>query len=406
MSRYEIINSIKQNHYLPKCPLLILNYALTRDKELDSILAQIKFQSVTEKVIKAVYIKVSCYDIENIWLADLNEYTYLDLNVAVGKIWGSDKAVYLPDKKTRNIKIICTKILFDDGTSWIQDEDTAYIPEPNKQHMKDVLVQELYEEFISEIDDPFLKHRDLYQIESIDDIWTCPCGSCNYIENKKCWSCGHDLAYWEKLSSKENLQYNLNRRIEQSKIEAVRKAEEDKKLELKNQKIKKTIFVVSSVAIIMLALIIGVLKIVSKQQKEQINSLIAESKTNIQPYVDYIGKTALLDNLVVSQHWIDNSTKVKLMGKEGTISHRFSDQKGFVIDIMDWVSNEAVDDKDFEKYIQLLNKYFSEEAEIKSYDNLSDETYVWRDMDNKCWVMGWQDGNCIRLRWYDASIFE
>ena len=93
------------------------------------------------------------------------------------------------------------------------------------------------------------------------------------------------------------------------------------------------------------------------------------------------------------------------MGKTGTITHGYSNW-GNTIDIMDWYSNESgLTHDDFLDFVELLNEYFQSDAELKSYDNVSDETYVWIDHDARCYVLASFDDSIITVSWrYEPEL--
>lgn len=130
------------------------------------------------------------------------------------------------------------------------------------------------------------------------------------------------------------------------------------------------------------------------------SSIIQQSKDNLKPYFDVLGINTENDGLAVSEEFLDNISSVELMGYSGSIDHGYSDIIGNTIDIMDWTSNTEITGKDYENFIQSMNQYFGSDATLKSYDNLSDETYHWVDYDELCMVFCWSKNGKVYVRWY------
>ena len=142
MSRYEIIKKYEDILASCGCPLIINKYALTMDKQKNEVVAQIKFQNLDKRVIKAVYISIDCTGVDDEKLENLEEYVYLDLSVKSHDYFGGDVPVYLPNKKTREVKFACNKIIFENGDTWINNNNCAY----NIQFE----IKPLIDEFVSE----------------------------------------------------------------------------------------------------------------------------------------------------------------------------------------------------------------------------------------------------------------
>lgn len=138
----------------------------------------------------------------------------------------------------------------------------------------------------------------------------------------------------------------------------------------------------------------------SSEQSGNDTSIIQQSKDNLKPYFDVLGIDTEDDGLAVSQEFLDNISAIELMGYSGSIEHGYSDITGNTIDIMEWVSNTEITGEDYENFIQSMNRYFGSEATLKSYDNLSEETYHWVDYDELCMAFCWNENGKVYMRWY------
>lgn len=138
----------------------------------------------------------------------------------------------------------------------------------------------------------------------------------------------------------------------------------------------------------------------TEESQNSDSSAISQSKANLKPYFDVLGVKTKNNNLTVSQEFLANLSSLEFMGYLGTIEHGYSEPNCDFVDIMDWVSNAEISEKDYGHFIQSLNQYFDSEADLKSYDNLSKETYHWVDYDELCMVYCWYNNGAVCVRWH------
>lgn len=137
------------------------------------------------------------------------------------------------------------------------------------------------------------------------------------------------------------------------------------------------------------------------------NTTDMKKKTDesLKMYVDLIGTETEDGNINVSDEFLDNVSNVYIMGRTGTVNHGMTETSDTQIRIMEWRDNNETTEKKFEEFISLLNDYWGEQGQIGSYDNRSDETYVWKDYDNSAYVACWYSENTIKMNWeFDESI--
>lgn len=137
------------------------------------------------------------------------------------------------------------------------------------------------------------------------------------------------------------------------------------------------------------------------------NTTDMKKKTDesLKMYVDLIGTETEDGNINVSDEFLDNVSNVYIMGRTGTVNHGITETSDTQIRIMEWRDNNETTEKKFEEFISLLNDYWGEQGQIGSYDNRSDETYVWKDYDNFAYVACWYSENTIKMNWeFDESI--
>ena len=189
MSRYEILNKHENIMITHNCPLIISRYALTLDKERDAVIAQIKFQNLDLRVIKGVYIAIECTGIDNEQLELLKEYVYLDLNVGTHDFFGSDIPVYLPDKKTRYIRVKCNKIVFEQGNTWVNANEDFFNNSHSISCLDEVYGSEvnLLTELKRELKDEGVIYTNLSVPFEEDGIRLCACGEFNLTQQETCY---------------------------------------------------------------------------------------------------------------------------------------------------------------------------------------------------------------------------
>lgn len=115
-NRFERLYQLPENQYIKDSPIILAAGALLKDTETGSIIAQLKFQSVSVKLIKAVKVSLVAYDISGAEIQGVSDYQYLELNVINGQEFGGNKAIVLPNSVTRSLAVTSTIVVFDDGT--------------------------------------------------------------------------------------------------------------------------------------------------------------------------------------------------------------------------------------------------------------------------------------------------
>lgn len=187
-----------------------------------------------------------------------------------------------------------------------------------------------------------------------------------------------------------------------------------KKVEKIYFKRKNISFVAGAIVLLLLLVLIlfwgkqnDVKKNQSQTSGETINSqiLVEETKTVLKPYIEVLGKVSSAAGVIeLDLEDIENSNSVCIMGMTGWISHSYTDEKRLTPTVMDWCSNDTVSEAVFDEYIEKLNLLFGNMATMKSYDGISDESYVWIDDDNSCMVVSWYENEKISIRWYLEEV--
>lgn len=245
--RFEVLYKLEQNLYEKNSPVIISAGTLLKDTKTDSVITQLKFQSITDRKIIALKVSLSAFDVSGNPTKKVDEYQYLDLNVSNGDFFGSNKAIVMPDNITRKISIDRIIVVFENEEYQLQIDSFKVLPNQDKLSFK--YSSDLIKQY--QID---ASTSGEYMPTTVDDLWLCSCRTPNATE--KCVGCG---AKKDKVFSSLDLDI-LNKHLQlrnekqKQKIEAQRQQEAYEN-EKKNQKKKtyKKIAVLS--AVILMAII-------------------------------------------------------------------------------------------------------------------------------------------------------
>ena len=108
MGRYEIMDISTERLSLKDCPVAVSKYVINNDRLGDRLFLQLCFQNIGEKVIASVQVELSCG----------TEYSYSNLSAQPGASFGLDDMLPLPSREYKEIKVLCSKIVFDDSSVW------------------------------------------------------------------------------------------------------------------------------------------------------------------------------------------------------------------------------------------------------------------------------------------------
>lgn len=222
--RYTILQHNTNTFYVVDCPILLVSHALTKDNQNNNIFIQCKFENTLSKPIKALYVHINCFDVANNPLPDVDSFSYLDIEVKQYQTFGDKTPIVLPDKETRNVSIIPTKIVFVDGSTWKNDCNKPF----ELFHIDNTPISELgelAEEYKRELHGICLqsdKHK--YLPANKDGYTICGCGKILVDAEKTCPACGVNLEKLFALHDVDKLQAGLEQyKKEQAEREGKRK---------------------------------------------------------------------------------------------------------------------------------------------------------------------------------------
>lgn len=184
--RYTRLFSLPQNLYAEGSPVLIAAGALLRDNQTGGVLAQLKFQSLSERRIQAVKVALRASDVTGAELEGVPEQQYLDLDAARGDSFGQKTAISLPSAVTRSFSCACSSVVFADGSVWTAPEGAVWEPMKQPSTLQDAL-GDLAEQYRR---DTFAGAQ--YAPTDDRDLWVCACGTVNRRSETQCVHCGSE----------------------------------------------------------------------------------------------------------------------------------------------------------------------------------------------------------------------
>lgn len=243
--RYEKVFSQADNLYCTGAPLVLEKGALLKDGLTQNIVAQLKFKSIQDKVIKAVTVNILSYDTLGKPLKEETQYQYLDLFVKRDESFGEQVPIIVVNSQTRSYQIIVSQVIFVNNTIWTGNEVwtlLAQAPSCNKVFQEPELCKQYSIEFGS-------KKGRMHSIQR--DLFICACGAINRLDEEKCHQCGLPK---EKLLNfnKNELQKNCQIRLEKEEAERLRRVAEQERKKQKYRKLVKKLLKIGIPLIIVL----------------------------------------------------------------------------------------------------------------------------------------------------------
>lgn len=183
MARYEKVFTLTPMLYTEDSPVIIEAGALQKDNVNGNIIAQLKFKSVSVKVIKALTVKIVALDVSGNPIGEEIEHQYLDLTVQRNECFGSKEAIILSDNTTRAFSVFVTKIVFDDNTNIVlENSEWSELPQQNSIDLDTTEIDYFYKKFSVKNPKQTFRYKDL---------WLCSCGTINHDSEEKCCCCNN-----------------------------------------------------------------------------------------------------------------------------------------------------------------------------------------------------------------------
>ena len=212
--RFQKVFYLPSNLYTVTSPVIIEAGVLLKDMENDNVLVQLKFNNISNGIIKALKVKISYYDSFGNIISDSITHQYLDLNAGKDIAFGQNEAIVLPNKNARSFEISVKEVVFDNGKTWQgTSEKWSELPKPHS--IEEVITEpHLLQQYITDIG-----KSGVFAPETINDLWYCTCGKINRIDEEKCFSCHRTYPDLEKAIKTQTLQEHYELAIEKKREE-------------------------------------------------------------------------------------------------------------------------------------------------------------------------------------------
>lgn len=220
--RYSNVFALPQNLYAVGSPVMIAAGTLLKDNQTGKIVAQLKFRSISDKIIKAVKVKLDLFDTADSPIAEPVVYDYLDLSASRDAEFGQKTPVPIPNNKARSYKVIVTEVVFADKATWsATGEVWEPLSNPVRLPFNDPELLKQYQLLFGS-NSKFVPGEE-------KDLWHCTCGTWNHT-GEVCHVC------WNYLSALQNVDMA---ELTAAKEERVAAEEKEKAVEQKKAATKK-----------------------------------------------------------------------------------------------------------------------------------------------------------------------
>ena len=219
--RFEKLFQLSANQHSKGSPVILAAGALLKDNATGKIVVQLKFQSVSEKRIKAIKVSLAAYDVAGAELQGVSDYQYLDLNVSNGHVFATNKAIMMPLSITRSFSVTSVVVIFHDGSTWHNEQPFETLPSTSSldSALQSAELKKQYRLVTNE--------KAGYVPQKVNNIWQCSCGTWNGGT-----ICTHCRISQSKVFSAYDipaLKAQMTLRIEQEKAKAAEAAAQEAK---------------------------------------------------------------------------------------------------------------------------------------------------------------------------------
>lgn len=133
--RYKMLKVFEHAEWLEGCPIRIEKSKLLLDNQKNQITLQVKMFNLSEKVIRAVYLDIECFDDDMDYVTKYIDIPYQGLNVFPQASFGDRQENYFEESNIGNVKIIISKVVFEDDKVWANNHlGKDYLLEEKKKH--------------------------------------------------------------------------------------------------------------------------------------------------------------------------------------------------------------------------------------------------------------------------------
>lgn len=239
--RFERLFSFPNGLFAHSAPVVVSAGALLKDQQSGAILVQIKFQSISPKIIKAVKVSLSAADVTGKQFTGVEDYQYLDMKIACGSEFGGDKAIIMPNYNTRAFSISTLTVVFVDDTFW-ECVGNSLFALPERIALSSKCSADIIEQYKLAT-----TTQALYEPHEYGEVWLCTCGCIN--SDTVCTRCRTAKTSEFGAYDIHTLTQAHNAHVEQTRIAKEHQEQQEKPRKQKSKRIKIVIFSVIALAI-------------------------------------------------------------------------------------------------------------------------------------------------------------
>ena len=193
--RYSNVFTLQQNLYAVGSPVVIAAGTLLKDNQTGRIVAQLKFRSISNNIIKAVKVKLDLFDTAGNPITEPVMYDYLDLSASRDAEFGQKTPIPVSDNKARSYKVAVTEVVFGDKSVWTaNDEPWEALSKPSLLPIDDSELLKQYQMNFG--------CNCKYNVMEEKDLWHCTCGTWNHT-GEVCHVCRNSLSALQNVDMEE-----------------------------------------------------------------------------------------------------------------------------------------------------------------------------------------------------------
>lgn len=249
--RYKIIKLTEHKEWLEGSPIKIEKSQLLLDSQNNKIILQLKLFNLNEKVIKAVFLDIDCFDAANDFLTSLNDIVIQGLEAKPHSSFADRQPITLENSNTANVRITIAKVVFVDDNVWRNEEKNTGVVLPEQK----IIDQNdpLYGQIIRECSEKNI--MPVFWFESEDVYWRCTCGQPNKVNLLRCGYCQTEKEWLRQHFDKQYLKEANARFLESEAIRIIEVKKQQEELGNKAKAKKKKQKIVTLITVLVCLII-------------------------------------------------------------------------------------------------------------------------------------------------------
>lgn len=123
-TRYVERYRLPGRRYTKSSPVILSDGALLEDTETPRLVVQLKFKSISPRIISRLTVAVLCYGADGVEL-ERRAFTYGNLRIRQGREFGQFTALALPVSEAQSFAAIVISAVFADGARWTREQSSV-----------------------------------------------------------------------------------------------------------------------------------------------------------------------------------------------------------------------------------------------------------------------------------------